>query len=452
MKKTLMLSLLAGLVSTAQVKATDVYVTGSTAFRVNAQAAIQNLFQSVSYSYADTNMIAGGSSDSFASGKNTVWVIAGTPIAGLNTNITDTLIVHANFTGSVQGIKSIDGGTVPTSQKLLFLKGTSTVGNQDNAADVITNTATIAFSDVFSSSTQYPLQTGFGEDAVAVQPFVLCKSTSSLLNNVTNITWEQLKTLVAQGTNTLSALTGNPADAGTTVYLLNRTKDSGTRRALFAELDLKFNYSAPINVFYPGASGSSGSWTNYTSLASGNSNNVVGAAGYQNANYAWGPGYVGGGDIKTALTNAGSANVSIGYLSLSDAKGVTGTSWGQVIAYNGVWPTTNGPTLRTATTNDFAPIMNGQYPYWAEEVVIYPTTASFPSDQNIQPTQLGSATATNSFLGVLDYQSHGVGSPLTGSIEREIVNSTGVGLTAIPLYRMKVNHNGVGGIISPGGY
>ena len=174
----MILTLLAGLVSTSQLQATDVFITGSTAFRANAWAACQKMFSGGSPSItqvADTAGVAGGTTDSYASGKNYVWTMSGAPASAL-TNISDTLTIHANFTGSVQGIKSVE-----QAQKLLFLDASGV----DTIAHVITNTPTIAFSDVFSASTAYPVTSGFGEDKVAIQPFVMVKSSSPTVSGIT---------------------------------------------------------------------------------------------------------------------------------------------------------------------------------------------------------------------------------------------------------------------------
>ncbi len=61
MKKTLILTLLAGLVGTSQLRAdTDIYITGSTAFRANVIAAVQKMFSTIVVGYADTAQVAGG--------------------------------------------------------------------------------------------------------------------------------------------------------------------------------------------------------------------------------------------------------------------------------------------------------------------------------------------------------------------------------------------------------
>ena len=446
MKKILLTTLLAVLAGVTQLRAdTDIYITGSTAFRVNVIAAVQNMFSSITVGYADTAQVAGGTTDSYASGKNYVWTISGTPITAL-TNITGTLTVHANFTGSVQGIKAVQN---EFSTKFTFLDKSGT----DTTAHVITNSSTIAFSDVFATSTAYPEPSGFGEDTVAIQPFVFVKSESPTVSGITNITWQEAKALISLGSLPLSFWTQN--GGSTNVYMINRTRDSGTRRTVLGEVDDKYAQPFPINIYYPSVM----AFTNYNSTVTGTTNNVVGASlGNLVNNLQWGPGYVGGGDIKSELAIADVQNAAVSYLSFSDAKGISGVNWNYVLSDNGNWPTLAGAGVhgQTTGTNDFTPILTGQYSYWAEEVVDYPTASGSlnTADQDVSLTQLGTGTTPGTFLGVLNYQSYGTNSVLLGSIEREIINSgtSAVGNTAIPIWQMKVNHNGIGGVIAPGHY
>ena len=186
--------------------------------------------------------------------------------------------------------------------------------------------------------------------------------------------------------------------------------------------------------------------------------NVIGAAGAGNANVdtKWGFGYVGGGDFKRMLGASvnNPANVSIGFLSFADAKGIltgTGQNWSQVCSYNGVWPTAAGINVRgNTTTNDFSPITSGMYSGWGEEVVVYPKNPALISGQNLSAGQLGNQTTPNTILGVLDYQSGG-GSLVNGSIEKEIELSKSIapGATAIRLSDMVSQRSSVGGSITP---
>lgn len=445
MKRTLLLTLTAGLLGATSLMAdTDLYITGSTAFRAQVYSACTNLFQTGTLTLHTGTAATGGDSKTGASAAQ--WVMSGTPITSI-TNVTGTFTVHALFTGSVQGMQ-----TVETSTKLLFLAKDGTT--------ILTNTPTIAFSDVSSTSTPYPAQGNFSEEAVAVQPFVMVKaaSTNNILANVNNVTWDQLKYAIQAGKIPASAWDNLPADHANYVYLLNRTKDSGTRRTTFSEVVDGFNQSAPIynwaptnNQFYVGNNelNTTGGLIGY---------GVVGAAGNGNANLSvlWGPGYVGGGDIKTALNYSNSANTSISYLSLADAQGITGSgalNWSQVLPFNGLWPTAAGAGIHgNIGTNDFSPIVLGYYSLWAQEVVVYPTVdpSSISGDQNLTATQLGDQNTPGTILGVLDYQATG-DNTLPGSLDNEIQKSkTGSpGATAIRLNDMTSFRFSVGGTITP---
>jgi hypothetical protein len=358
-----------------------------------------------------------------------------------------TLTIHGNFTGSVQGCQTVESKT-----PIVYL----TAGG---ANQYMTNTPTIAFSDVSSSSTPYPAKGSFSEEKVAVQPFVMVKSASvaSGMASITNVTWDQLKAIVNLGSLPLSEWSGNVAtDYGTPVYILHRTQDSGTRRTLFAELGYGFaagittyNYDVTNKYFFQ-PSGNAIATAGNTNFA------VVGSfAGYNSANLNWGPGYVGGGDIKNAMKITDAANMSIAYLSVGDAQSIlsgSANNWSQVIALNGLWPTAAGPAIHGNTgTNDYTPVTTGFYPYWAYEVVVYPNVdpSSLSSDQNLTKAQLGNQTTTGTILGVLDKVN--AATPVVGSIDNEILASkTGSpGATAIRLADMTSSRTSVGGAISP---
>jgi len=442
MKKTLLLTTALGLCSATSLLAdSDLFITGSTAFRANVYNACTKLFSGTPTTFTGT-LATGG--DSGTGAKAAQWTMTGTPLASL-TAISGTLTVHGLFTGSVQGCQTVENGV-----KLLFL---------DKFGNMMTNTPTIAFSDVSSASTPYPASGNFSEEQVAVQPFVMCHSVP--LTTVSNISNEQLKYAIQIGRIPLSAWSNKSTDHSSYVYLLNRTKDSGTRRTTFAmENDgynapaVIYNFDATNFVFYKA--------TNTLNATAGGVSNgvasygVIGALGNGGANLNWGAGYVGGGDIKTALGYANAANQSIAYLSIADAQGVTGTHWSQVMAFDGLWPTTAGAAIATGTTttNDFSPITRGFYPHWATEVVVYPTVdpSSLSADQDLTQAQLGDQLTSGTILGVLDSQTkYNGGSPLPGSLENEIVNSKSVspGATAIPLVDMTSSRASVGGTIAP---
>jgi hypothetical protein len=465
MKKTMLLSLALGLAGASSLTAAtvDVYLTGSTAFRQNCYTASIKLFSSAPTIYFGDSAHGG---DANFNSSTASWVMSGAPVSTLTNLAGNTLVVHGLFTGSIQGVQ-----TVEQSVLLVFPKadGLGTAGGA--TANYVTNTPTIAFSDASVASTPYPATGNYAEEAVAVLPFVICKSmgTGNVSNYVNNITWEQLEYGIPVGRIPLSAWTYKDGDDRTNnfIYLYQRTKDSGTRRAETAQEYFGFTdpvgvyiYDAATNGYYP--SSSMVLSNNVTGLAP---YGVIGPAGLNNANVSsdWGFGYVGGGNIATALNIKNPANQALGYLSFSDAKTVGPgapaiyTNWANVISFNGLWPTTEGPAIHTHlinTTNDFSPVTTGYYPCWSQLVLVTlkNPAANPPGDQNIGANQLGDNKTPGTFLGVFNAQTliyTNLPSPVVGSIENEIELSKPAGATAIRLSDMKSKRGQVGGTIAP---
>jgi len=461
MKKTLLLSLALGLASASPLMAAtvDVYLTGSTAFRQNCYEASKKLFVGSNPTIYYGDAAHGGANSGFSS-STASWVMSGTPVGTLTNLSGDTLVVHGLFTGSIQGVQ-----TVEQSVKLAFPKADG-LGNPGGLTlNYVTNTPTIAFSDASVSVTPYPATGNYAEEDVAVLPFVICKSRAAgdVSNYVNNVTWEQLAYGIPQGRIPVSAWSNKDGDDRTNkfIYLLQRTSDSGTRRAETAQQ--YFGFGDPVGVYIYDVTNQF--WylpTSSTATAIGNSPfGVVGPAGLGSVNQNWGYGYVGGGNIASVLNNNvgpnafSISNQCIGYLSLTDAKGVGASNWVQVVSFNGLWPTAAGPGIRgqiNGTTNDFSPITLGYYPCWSQLVLVHiiNPSANPPGDQNISQTKLGNNTTPGSFLGVFNAQTliNG-GLPIVGSIENEIEISKTNSATAIRLSDMKSSRASVGGTISP---
>lgn len=436
MKKILLLTVL-GAMSASQLMAVDLYMTGSTAFRKQVYNACLNLFSSPPSIQWDTTKIIGG--DGSTTNSNPVWTMSGNAAAAITALSGSSLVIHGNFTGSVQGMDAVEN-----KLPIVYLTTSGTL---------MTNTPTISYSDVSSTSTPFPVSGNYKEEKVAVQPFVIVKShtTSTSMNSITNISWDQLKSLINLGSLPLSVWSGNKtADYGTPIYLVNRTQDSGTRRTVLAETG--FGYAANITIynydvtnqlwFQPSGNG-------FSTAGSTNFAVVGGFPGFNNVNCNFGPGYIGGSDVGTVMKITDAQNLSLAYLSLSDAKSLTGVNWSQVIALEGLWPTAAGSGLINNTgTNDFTPVCAGFYPYWAYEVCVYPNVdpSSLSSDQNLTHAQLGTQTTAGTLLGVLDKVS---GTPGPGSIDNEIQTSKTGGATAIRIADMTSSRTSVGGGISP---
>ena len=151
--------------------------------------------------------------------------MTGTPITALTNIQGNTLTIHGNFTGSIQGIQTTEQGT-----KLVWANADGTAGG--NCATYSTNAPTIGFSDASGTASPYPATGNYLEENVCVQPFVWAKSiaTAGAVTTISNITWEQVEYGIPAGRIPLSAWSYKIADTNTFVYLMQRTKDSGTRR------------------------------------------------------------------------------------------------------------------------------------------------------------------------------------------------------------------------------
>jgi hypothetical protein len=452
MKKTILLTLALGLAGAPSLLAgnIDVFITGSTAFRANVYTACQKLFTTgagTTVYYADA---AHGGANSGWNSKTASWAMTGTPITTLTTLAGNTLTIHGLFTGSIQGLQTVEAST-----KLTFANADGTANG--NCATYSANTPTIGFSDASGAASPYPATGNYVEENVCVQPFVICKSAATVgaVTNINNVSWEQLEYGIAQGRIPLSAWTGKITDTNTFVYLLQRTKDSGTRRCETA--GEYYQYTDPVGIYIY-------DYTNnfwYSPSLTVNSgygqspNGVIGTSGpgLNNANLSWGFGYIGGGDIANSLNNANAANQAIAVLSIGDAKSVGSANWNNVVSFNGFWPTAAGAGIHgNSGTNDFSPITLGYYPIWGAEVLVHPINPTAIADSKITKDELGNQTTPGTFLGVFNAQTRiNGGSPLVGSIENEIVLSqTGSpGATAITLAGMGNSRSSVGGTITP---
>jgi len=405
MKKSILFGLFGGFLGMTSVMAAnfDLYINGSTAFRANAFTACQKLYDGGVPANANNGTGSPAASDSR-------WTMTGTCATLGLTSGSDTLTIHALWNGSVQGISSL-----ANKDQLVFL-ASATPGN----STLVTNTASACLSDVFSSPTLFPLSSGsFTEKKVCVQPFVFVKSTApGGVQAVTNINWQQLQFLLGAGAAPLSYFTGKAADATTNINLIHRTLDSGTRVTTVQEG--QFIGSITINYYDPTSD-------SYIAATTNRGPAVFGA------------GYVGGGDVKAVLQTNMPGNQAIAYLSIADAKGITGVNWEKMLAFNGNYPIANYVAGVAPTTNDYTPLCYGKYSFWAFEILDWPKSGQWGtySDQNLSFTQL------NNIMNKLS----GTG---TGSIDNEVFLSEAAGTaTAVRLTEMQVSRPAVGGLISP---
>ena len=340
--------------SSASAVGTNVYITGSSAFR----GALMTYLRSKLTNTRAVFEKAVNTTDLTKSVDASSFIVMSGNFNGAGTTTTFFLA----FTGSVSGVRDVAG---PVAQNFPILPvdfssnaayvldpGNDNVSPFGGVAGVTSNTSgnlisastsnipDIGFSDVFQSSTIY---TGTMIDTqVAVLPFVWITAPGGSAAGITNITPQIAQSLYKAGTLQLPHFSGNPGDAGKFVYAVGRTDDSGTRLSAMAETGV--GVSAGLHQYFPVGN----PVTSYADQGNG--------------------GYISGGTLSTNMksTTTPANGLSVAYVSVSDAEATIGAT---TLSHNGVSFTTtlSGATAVAADTVDVPLITEGKYTFWCYE-------------------------------------------------------------------------------------
>ena len=304
----------------------DIKITGSTAFRSSMFRAITNLYGANLQNENPGGPTADNSNGNRVTYRGTIPSLFGSQV----------VTVYTDMGGSIQGVHSL----VLNDLQTFFVDPTNSA---PDATNVFTAVADLAFSDVFQNSTVYQ-SPALKDLLVAVQPFAMVRNVGSgnPSGSISNITSQQLKTLLGNGAVPLSYFTGNTNDNANTVYLPGRSEDSGTR--LTMDLDTGFGPSGYENYVYDVTP--NGTWFLST-------NNP--------------PGFSSGSGVVGALANTVTTNAAIGYLGLGDTASAVFSKGCTVITYNGGLPYKGTFSNSKTFTNDYTPVIMGQYSYWSYE-------------------------------------------------------------------------------------
>jgi hypothetical protein len=371
------ISLLAGLAalgfaSTASAQ-TVINITGATAFRAGAHAAILDILSDggtfdVKYCWIGSSGINGF--------RNSNKIIAEGRIGGQD------FIIRTNQNGSTQGIASVATQTTPPSAYLdvALTAADRIVGGQNLASDAGKTVAGVvgrfAFSDVDQAISNNPTPVLPGAP-VGVVPFVFIANVGSPAT-LTNMTDQLHESQWKTGQLPLSMYTGDPADVKL-VLNSGRNNGSGTRATILAETQYGpftsvVQWGGPNDATTVSGAEGSGTVNTLTNLGNG---------GY--SSNSW---------VRQNLART-STNVTVGgtpgqdvvivsYLTLSDAAAITTITGGpgvgaRALTYNGM-----------AYSEDN--VKNGQYTLWgyqqfyasaditaAEQVFFDAFTAAIPA-------------------------------------------------------------------------
>jgi hypothetical protein len=290
----------------------DIRISGAVAFRDTAYVAIRELF--------GPNLISQNPADSPTTPTQLKVTWSGR-LPQLFGN--QTVNVHAHYNGAVAGVQDL------TQNRLVNFLSTATPGN----TNTINLQSDLAFSSIFQQATEFT--TPVLEDSLfGATPINLVKSSSAPAG-LTNITTHQLRTLAANGALPGWFFTGNPSDTQL-IHFINRDPTAGQRVTLFKEAIYTGN---PISYYWDTTVGS----------------------------FVFDPTGRNATQIRDHLNTFGPA---ISYLISLDSFNVNGGA--NVLNYNGSKAFTG--TFNNVS-NDYSPVINGQYSLWVYEHILNRTTA-----------------------------------------------------------------------------
>lgn len=327
----------ASLTGTASAQ-TTIRLTGSTAFRGATMTAIRNILQpGYTFAYAGNANINSASEAIFT---GTTVATAGPPASPAT-----PVVIKVSWGGSTGGLQTVVQNLTVSRWLSNSVTQTSGSGTLLSGGGIVYDapvTADITMADTFQSSTDFktPALVGTRVGTIVFQ-WVRNNGSPVGLKNMTP--W--LATNILSGGTPLSLFTGIPADSGTQVLATGRDEESGTRTATFADC-----------LF-----GSSSNPTQYQVVSSGG---VVTDLIPWPAVGVWPEGhsgYLGGGNLVTALNTPGSATNPINpahlvsYAGINDAANVnpgvvaTATATVSAGAVTGVSITNGGTNYGSGT-------------------------------------------------------------------------------------------------------
>jgi hypothetical protein len=431
MKTTSIASGLLGLALAAPAYSqTVVDITGATAFRSAAIAAIRSKF-SGNYQYAHD-----AASGSVGSANKAIF-------KGTFTGITGTTVIRCSWNGSVEGIRAlVDADYNPEYYQNVagnFITAAAAGGGETHTStanftkSVETAQSEVAFSDVTKNSTPYASYTlSPASPQCGVVVFTMLTNEGS---TITNVTAQQFRAVFGAGSQPLSLFTGVAADTSL-VYAFGRNDGSGTRTTYLAETG--FGVTKAVNQFVAKTSNS----TAITAIqkipaggVGGGINDSTLTSSVWGLNQAGNGGYSSGSALRTDMGKT-AANVTayeadgttpiqeggkadlVTFLSISDAASARGN--GAVFCgYNGVKLDGIAASGSTLSTADKAKVTNGAYTAWSYQQM-YARNGAYTGNVKTAYDQIKSA-----------------------------LNATNIGSAGIPSSEMNVSRTGDGATVAP---
>lgn len=404
-----------GFAASAQAQ-TVINITGATAFRSAAHAAIMASFNQAGALGTTWNYAWNGSSASGA--NNQIY-------KGTFPGIDGTTVIRTSWTGSVEGVRAL---TKPTLFPETYLKDSVlnlsgfTAGVKAGASDFETSTShQFAFADMAQAASpaayRSPKLNGGPIGVIAFLPVINEGADAA----VTNITINQFRRLASNGSIPLKMMTGNASSNGT-IYNVQRNDGSGTRVIQLAEIG---HGQANLTKGYvfgnlsltstPELAPATGDLSVF-GVSSGQ-NRVRFSNDFRKTSVLGNGGYVSGGSIANLMGQISTGFNIISWLGTSDAK-TSVTGGGRVLAYNGekLDGVAGGGDLTTADRNKIA---LGKYSAWSFENLFYVGTLTPGSARkvvydklfDVMPSTIGAAGVSLTDMQVVREKDGGVIAP-----------------------------------------
>lgn len=219
LKNSLLLAAATFVAASSANAQTVIDITGSTAGRSAVHNAIRTVLSNETFAYNGANF--NGASKVIFKGD-----ISGTPV-----------IIRTSWSGSAAGVRDVaqNNSSVwfPVTTIDTNSLNNTAVSMANNSANTVQNTAEIAYSDVFQSSTIYGSPT-LNDDTAGIIPFKFFASADAPAS-LTNISSLQARSLFGSGYIPLAVFSGNSSDQATYIYATGRDPESGTRITTMAE-------------------------------------------------------------------------------------------------------------------------------------------------------------------------------------------------------------------------
>lgn len=352
-----------GLGLTAQAQTTTVDIAGATAFRAAAHTSIMASFTTLE-GYAHDSTAGNGGKANRATYK------------GVFPGIGGTTVIRVNWTGAVEGVRSIASSKATPDTFLTEAAITASGENAGKTSPTVTSkTAVMAFSDVAQSATPYksPRLKGGPVGVIAFAP-VINKGANAA---ITNVTANQFRRLATNGSIPEYMLTGNSSSNGA-IYLMGRNDGSGSRVAFLSEIG--HGAANAVKQYVVNATTSSSSLSQPI-LAPISANATLYpkyklSTDFAKKAIAGNGGYDSGSEIAKWMQKPSSGNFNIiSYISSGDSvTAYSSGNGGRVLALNG--EKLDGIAAGAITEADRDKIRLGKYSGWNFEQLYYKSTIS----------------------------------------------------------------------------